>query len=90
MATEHIVALLIQERDRLNKAIEALTGNVGKRRGRPPKSAAKIDTATEIAPSEEAANVPASQPVRRVFSAATKRKMALAQKKRWAAKKASQ
>jgi hypothetical protein len=37
MPTEHIVALLIEERDRLNRAIEALQGNL-RRRGRPPKN----------------------------------------------------
>jgi hypothetical protein len=37
MSTEHIIALLISERDKLNKAIEAL-GAVVKRRGRPPKN----------------------------------------------------
>jgi hypothetical protein len=35
MPTEHILALLIQERDKLNRAIELLQGP--KRRGRPPK-----------------------------------------------------
>jgi hypothetical protein len=76
MPTEHIVTLLIQERDRLNRAIEALQGPM-KRRGRPPKSALAVAAATEETPRK-----------RKVFSAATKRKMALAQKKRWAAKKA--
>jgi hypothetical protein len=41
MPTDHIVALLIAERDKLNSAIEALQGAV-KRRGRPPKNAAAI------------------------------------------------
>jgi hypothetical protein len=36
MPTEHIVALLIAERDKINRAIDALQG--AKRRGRPPKS----------------------------------------------------
>ena len=66
MATEQIVALLIQERDRLNRAIEALQGPV-KRQGRPSKN-----------PSAEA-------PKKRRISAATRRKMALGQKRRWAA-----
>jgi len=35
MPTEHILALLIEERDKLNRAIELLQGR--KRRGRPPK-----------------------------------------------------
>jgi hypothetical protein len=38
MSTEHILALLISERDKLNRAIEALGMSV-KRRGRPPKNA---------------------------------------------------
>lgn len=37
MPTEHIVALLIAERDKLNRAIEALQ-QPGRRRGRPPKN----------------------------------------------------
>jgi hypothetical protein len=38
MPTEHILALLIAERDKLNRAIEALDGTSAKRRGRPPKN----------------------------------------------------
>jgi hypothetical protein len=37
MPTEHIVALLLAERDKLTRAIEALAGPA-KRRGRPPKN----------------------------------------------------
>jgi hypothetical protein len=37
MPTEHIVALLIAERDKLNRAIDALQGPT-KRRGRPPRN----------------------------------------------------
>jgi hypothetical protein len=36
MPTEHIISLLIAERDKLNRAIETLQGSA-KRRGRPPK-----------------------------------------------------
>jgi hypothetical protein len=36
MPTEHIVALLVAEREKINQAIEALQGS--KRRGRPPKN----------------------------------------------------
>jgi hypothetical protein len=36
MPTEHIIALLIAEREKLDRAIEALQGS--KRRGRPPKN----------------------------------------------------
>ena len=38
MLTDQILGLLIAERDRLTRAIEALQGPV-KRRGRPPKNA---------------------------------------------------
>ena len=37
LMTENILALLVAERDKLNRAIEALQGPV-KRRGRPPKT----------------------------------------------------
>ncbi len=50
MPTDHILALLIAERDKLNRAIEALGAPIGKRRGRPPGSKngqpAVADTAT--------------------------------------------
>jgi len=37
MLTENILALLVAERDKLNRAIEALEGTT-KRRGRPPQT----------------------------------------------------
>jgi hypothetical protein len=52
MPTEHIVALLIAERDKINRAIEALQGS--KRRGRPPKNAAMV--APQAATSGPSAN----------------------------------
>jgi hypothetical protein len=78
MQTDHIVTLLIQERDKLNKAIEALNGSTGKRRGRPAKNPVAM-VAGHDGP------FPMTPKKRKGFSAATKRKMALAQKKRWAA-----
>jgi hypothetical protein len=39
MPIDQILSLLIAERDKLNRAIEALQGSA-KRRGRPPKNAA--------------------------------------------------
>ena len=79
MPIEHIVALLIAERDRLNRAIEALQGPA-KRRGRPPKNAEN---------SEPDGWVSSGRPIKkRQVSAAARRKMAAAQKKRWAAAKA--
>lgn len=76
MPTEQILALLIAERDRLNRAIEALAGPV-KHRGRPPKN-----PAAEV-------SIAAAPVKKRHVSAASRRKMALAQKRRWAALKAA-
>ena len=72
MPTEHILTLLIAERDRLNRAIEALQGPTT-RSGRP-------------LPAIESN---ATKPKKRHVSAAARRKMAAAQKKRWAAVKAA-
>jgi hypothetical protein len=41
MPVDHIIALLIAERDKLSRAIEALRGST-KRRGRPPKAVATL------------------------------------------------
>jgi hypothetical protein len=83
MPTEHIVSLLIQERDKLNRAIEALQGPI-KRRGRPPK--ARLPPPVPDITSDPHETAPKK---RKRFSAATRRKMALAQKKRWAAKESA-
>ena len=77
-----MLAELRSERERIAEAIlvvERLAiGSGTKRRGRPPKwmSAAKAGNATVEEPRQ-----------RRVFSAATRRKMAAAQKRRWAARR---
>lgn len=75
MPTEHIVSLLIAERDRLNRAIEALGGS-GKRRGRPPKSAT-------AAP----APAPAPKSKRPGMSAAAKKAQSERMKAYWAARR---
>ena len=52
MPTDHILALLIAERDKINRAIEALQGPA-KRRGRPPKNpiyATAVNVRSEVAP----------------------------------------
>jgi hypothetical protein len=49
MPTDHIVTLLVAERDRLNRAIEALQGGAT-RRGRPPKKSAGAAHAASPAP----------------------------------------
>jgi hypothetical protein len=68
MPTDHIIALLIAERDKLTAAIEALQGVTA------PEKPAAIETSV------------ATRQKRHV-SAAVRRKMATAQKKRWAALK---
>jgi len=74
MPTDHIIALLIEERNRLEAAIQALRGPV-KRRGRPSKSAATAPAA-------------ASAPRKRKMSAAGRKAIGDAARKRWAAIKA--
>lgn len=78
MPTEHIVALLIQERDKLNRAIEALQGPM-KRRGRPPKNA--------LAAAPTAPEAPAPARKKRKFTAAQRKEQAARMKRYWAAKK---
>jgi len=85
MSTEHIVALLTAERDRLNKAITLLGGTSttpAKRRGRTP---GKKASTPEAAPAEPSA--PTKRRRRRKMSAEGRASIAAAQKKRWAATK---
>jgi hypothetical protein len=80
--SEHIVQLLIQERDRLNRAIEALGGSKAKRRGRPKKQwheAANVPDWVKPA----AAKAPAKK--KRKMSAAARKAIGDAARKRWAA-----
>jgi hypothetical protein len=77
MPTDHIIALLIAERDKLNRAIEALGGIVGKRRGRPPKN-------------PFAAAAPLAAPTakkRKGLSAAARKAQSQRMKAYWAAKR---
>lgn len=92
--TEHIIALLIQERDKLNRAIEALQGHSGtapKRRGRPPKTASMAPEmfAAPTSHAASALSAAAEPPARkkRVFSAAQREAAAERMRQRWAAKK---
>ena len=55
MPTEHILALLVAERDKLNRAIEAL--QPAKRMGRPPKN----PLAASAAPMKRSAQKSAAQ-----------------------------
>jgi hypothetical protein len=78
MPADHIIALLIEERDRLNVAIAALQGGA-KRRGRPPKNVAAV-----AAPKTEK---PARK--KRTVTAAQRKAQAKRMKAYWAAKKKS-
>jgi hypothetical protein len=83
MPTDHIVALLIAERDKLNRAIEALSEPV-KRRGRPPKN--PVATADYSDPTMPEWGKPAKKKAR-TWSAAQKKAAAERMKARWAVKK---
>jgi hypothetical protein len=83
MPTEHIVALLIAERDKLNQAIEALSGPI-KRRGRPPKNPLAVAT-TPHTP-ETAASAPPKKHGR-TFTAAQRKAAGDRMRARWAVKK---
>ena len=81
MPTEQILALLIAERDRLNKAIEVLQGPL-KRRGRTLKNV--VNGATQ------GAGLQLSQPAkkqRRKFTAAQRKQQAEKMRAYWAAKR---
>lgn len=79
MATEHIVSLLIAERDRLNRAIEALQGPA-RRRGRPP---AAVHAPGAPAPAAK----PAAKRKRPKMSAAARKAQSERMKAFWAKRK---
>jgi hypothetical protein len=76
MPADQIVSLLIAERDKLTRAIEALRGSV-KRRGRPPKTASN-SAATPVAPKRAG---------RKGWTAAKKRAQAKRMRAYWAKRK---
>ena len=76
MPTEHILALLIAERDKLNRAIDALQGSA-RRRGRPPKNQSLI----------AAPDAPAPTKKRKRQSAAQRKAQGERMKAYWAAKR---
>jgi hypothetical protein len=81
--TDQILQLLLAEREKLTKAIEALQGPI-RRRGRPAKNA--VNGATPNAAFEPA------QPTKRKsphFSAAQRRAASLRMRQMWAKKKAA-
>jgi hypothetical protein len=82
--TENILALLVAERDKLNRAIEALQGPI-KRRGRPPKT---FSAAAALAPV-----TPLSAPAKKReggMSAAARKEQSQRMKAYWAAKRKKQ
>ena len=84
MDVNQMIAELSAERDALTAAIgvlEGIAGSRGKRRGRPPAWLASLSAGKKGTGEEKP---------KRVLSAATKKKMALAQRKRWAAAKKAQ
>jgi len=72
-SSEHIVGLLVQERDRLTRAIEALQGP-RKRRGRPPKNPLPAHAPNAAAPKKG----------RRAFTAAQRKAQGERMKAMWA------
>ena len=87
MDIHRILTELRSEKARLEEAILTIerlaAGSLGKRRGRPPKwmASAKATTALSLTP-----NTLAPKKTRK-FSAATRKRMAEAQRKRWASRK---
>ena len=75
MPVDHILALLIAERDKLNRAIEALQGSAT-RRGRPPKNPLAAAVTLTVAPKQ-----------RKRQSAARRKAQADRMKAYWAAKR---
>jgi hypothetical protein len=87
MSTDHILALLLRERNKIEKAIEALQGP--KPKGRPAGSGRKA-----VPPSVEQDSTPQvavgpTAPAKRKMSAAGRRAIIAATKKRWAAIRAA-
>ncbi len=81
MAIDQVVSLLIAERDRLHRAIQILQDGGAKRRGRPPKNPTlNHASVADVKPAS------AKTPVRRkrTMSAAGRKAIADAVRKRWA------
>jgi hypothetical protein len=85
MQTDSIVVLLIQERDKLTRAIEALQGPT-KRIGRPPKN-----PQISLASATPAAPTPVPEPLKRKskFSAAQRKAFGERMKAYWTARRAA-
>jgi hypothetical protein len=84
MPTEHIIALLIEERDKLDLAIDALSGSE-QRRGRPSSDDHAVAAGTAVA--VVAPLPPVSSKRKRTFTAAQRKAQAEKMKLYWAAKR---
>ena len=80
MATDQILALLLRERNKIAKAIEALQSP--KRKGRPPLPSVEQDSHPPV-------TVDPTSPAKRKMSAAGRRVIIAGTKKRWAAIRAA-
>jgi hypothetical protein len=89
MPTDHILSLLIAERDKLNAAISLLGGTPAKKRGRPPKDNTPPAwvTGNGAAASAPAPEKPARK--KRHFSAAQRKATSLRFKRMWRERKAA-
>jgi hypothetical protein len=87
MTTDHILALLVGERDKITKAIEALQGTT-MREERPAGSGRKA-APPSVEPDSIPGTVGPAAPAKRKLSAAGRRAIIAATKKRWAAVKAA-
>lgn len=85
MPADYIIALLIAERDKLNRAIEALGGIVKRRRGRPPKNAFGDAVAALAPPPRRMGHTPAKE--HHMRSAAARTAQATRMRDYWAKKR---
>lgn len=86
MAINEIVAMLVAERDRLTRAIEALQGPA-KRRGRPPGSGAAAHTPVAAPAATAAAVAKPARKTRRKLTPAEKKAASERMKAFWAARR---
>jgi len=87
MATDHILALLLIERDKLTGAIEALQGPATTEKTPGPSRKAVLPSVEQD--SNPPANVDPTVPAKRKMSAAGRRAIIAGTKKRWAALRAA-
>ena len=85
MPTDHIIQLLIAERDRINAAIAALGGGTAKKRGRPRKDASLANAPSWVTGKPEPPDKPARK--KRKFSAKQRAEQAARMKAYWKNKK---